>query len=58
METKKKGMFVDTRTVDTSDDYAVDYWMRELNTTKSKLLAAVNEVGSAFEAVKRQLKKN
>jgi hypothetical protein len=58
METKRKGMTADTRTVDTSDDYAVDYWTQELNTTKSKLLAAVAEVGDAFEAVKRQLKKN
>ena len=57
METKKKGMAVDTRTVDTNDDYTVDYWTQELNTTKGKLLAAVAEVGDAFEAVKRQLKK-
>ena len=42
----------DTRSIDTSDDYAVGYWMQELNTTKVKLLAAVAEVGDSFEAVK------
>jgi hypothetical protein len=57
MESKRKGAVVDTRTVDVSDDYAVDYWTRELNTTKVKLLAAVAEAGDSFEAVKRQLKK-
>lgn len=58
MEIKKKGMVNDTRTVDTSDDYAVDYWTQELNTTKVKLLAAVAEAGDSFEAVKRHLKKS
>jgi hypothetical protein len=58
METKRKGLVVDTRTVDTGDDYTVDYWTQELKTTKSKLLAAVVEAGNDFEAVKRQLKKS
>jgi hypothetical protein len=53
MENKR----TDTRSVDTSDDYAVDYWTQELNTTKTKLLAAVVEVGDSLEAVKKQLKK-
>ncbi|MDP9040501.1 MAG: DUF3606 domain-containing protein [Bacteroidota bacterium] len=57
MESKRKGVVVDTRTVDISDDYAVDYWTQELNTTKVKLLAAVAESVDSFEAVKRQLKK-
>ena len=57
MENKKKNTAADTRSVDTSDDYAVDYWTQELNTTKAKLLAAVAEVGNAFEAVKKQLRK-
>lgn len=47
----------DTRTVDVADDYAIDYWTQELNTTKGKLLAAVAEVGDSFEDVKRHLKK-
>ncbi|MCO5948451.1 DUF3606 domain-containing protein [Mucilaginibacter sp. RT5R15] len=47
----------DTRSIDTGDDYALSYWMQELNTTKVKLLAAVAEVGDSFEAVKKQLKK-
>jgi hypothetical protein len=57
MENKRKGPLADTRSVDTNDDYTVDYWTQELNTTKGKLLAAVAEVGDSFEAVKRQLKK-
>jgi hypothetical protein len=58
MENKKKVPAADTRTVDTDDDYAVEYWIQELSTTKVKLIAAVAEVGDSFEAVKRQLKKS
>jgi hypothetical protein len=57
MESKIKERAHDTRTVDVADDYAIDYWTLELNTTKSKLLAAVAEVGDSFEDVKRHLKK-
>ncbi|WP_295799575.1 DUF3606 domain-containing protein [Mucilaginibacter sp.] len=57
MEVKRKVPMPDTRSIDISDDYAVGYWMQELNTTKVKLLAAVAEVGDSFEAVKKQLKK-
>ncbi len=57
MENKRKGPVADTRRVDIDDDYAIDYWTLELNTTKGKLLAAVTEVGDNFEAVKKQLKK-
>jgi hypothetical protein len=57
MEVKRKVPMPDTRSIDTTDDYAVVYWMQELNTTKLKLVAAVAEVGDSFEAVKKQLKK-
>ena len=57
MEHKKRGLVTDTRTVDTSDDYAMDYWAQQLNTTKAKLLAAVAEAGDTYEAVKKHLKK-
>jgi hypothetical protein len=57
MENKTKERAHDTRTVDVADDYAIDYWTQELNTTKSKLLAAVAEVGDSFEAIKKHLKK-
>jgi hypothetical protein len=57
MESKKKGLTADTRTVDTNDDYSLHYWIQELNTTKVKLLTAVAAVGDSYEAVKRQLKK-
>jgi hypothetical protein len=43
--------------VSTVDDYTVEYWTQELNTTKSKLLAAITAVGDSFEAVKKQLRK-
>ena len=57
MEIKKKGVVTDMRSIDTGDDYAVEYWTLELNTTKSKLLAAVAEVGDSFDAVKKRLRK-
>lgn len=57
MQVKKRIAVKDTRTVDTGDDYAIDYWVAQLSTTKSKLLAAVAEVGDDFAAVKKQLKK-
>lgn len=50
-------MSVDSRSVDISDDYAINYWILELNTTKTKLLAAVAEVGDAIAAVKKQLRR-
>jgi hypothetical protein len=57
MENKRKTFIEDNRSVDISDDYAIDYWTLELNTTKSKLLAAVAEVGDTFNAVKKQLRR-
>lgn len=57
MENIKRGTANDTRSVSTDDDYVVEYWTQELNTTKSKLLAAVTAVGDSFEAVKKQLRK-
>ena len=57
MEHKKRPVVTDNRTVDTSDDYAMDYWAQQLNTTKAKLLAAVAEAGDDFAAVKKHLKK-
>jgi len=58
MENRKRGLIIDTRSVDTGDDYTVDYWTYELKTTKSKLLAAVAEVGDDFEAVRKQPRKS
>jgi Protein of unknown function (DUF3606) len=57
MESKRKEPAAYMRRVDTDDDYAINYWVQELNTTKTKLIAAVAEVGDSFEAVKRQLMK-
>ena len=57
MEVRKKGLVINNRTIDTNDDYTINYWIKELNTTKSKLLAAVAEAGTDSEAVKKQLRK-
>jgi hypothetical protein len=57
MDSKRKDLHYDARTVDIADDYAVYYLTVELNTTKEKLLAAVTEVGTSLEALKRKLKK-
>ena len=48
---------VDTRTVDIEDQHALDFWTQELAVTELKLRAAVKVVGTAFPAVKRELKK-
>jgi hypothetical protein len=56
MENRKLRSVADTRTVDIADEYAIDYWIKELNTTKPKLLAAVAAVGDSFTAVRRRLK--
>jgi hypothetical protein len=47
----------DTRTIDMDDEYAIDFWTRELSVTQTKLKAAVEAVGNAVSDVKRELKK-
>ena len=58
MENKKPSQSEDNRSVDLSDDHLIEYWTQELKATKSKLLAAIAEVGDQCQAVKKQLKKS
>ena len=57
MENKKLSPYADTRSVDLSDDHMVEYWTNELKATKTRLLAAIAEVGDECRAVKKHLKK-
>jgi len=47
----------DTRSVDIEDDYALEFWTRELNTSGPKLKAAVRAAGTSVPDVKRALNK-
>ncbi|MET3979754.1 hypothetical protein ABIB62_002344 [Mucilaginibacter sp. UYP25] len=57
MARKRAKTTQDTRTVDIEDQYALDFWTQQLGVTELKLKAAVKIVGSAFPAVRRELKK-
>jgi hypothetical protein len=57
MERKLKPASADTRSVDTSDDYALEFWVKELNVSRAKLLAAVLVAGTSVPDVKKELKK-
>ncbi|MCJ8212072.1 DUF3606 domain-containing protein [Mucilaginibacter sp. RS28] len=45
----------DERTIDINDEYAMEMWSRELNVTTAKLKAAIQLVGTAVDAVRKQL---
>lgn len=47
----------DTRSIDMDDEYAIDFWTRELSVTQAKLKAAVEAVGTAVADVRRELKR-
>jgi hypothetical protein len=47
----------DTRSIDINDEYALDYWARELNVSQAKIKNAVLIAGTAVIDVKRELKK-
>lgn len=57
MQRLKKGVVADERSVSIEDDYEIEYWLKEFNTTKPKLLAAIALAGADADKVKRQLKK-
>ena len=57
MQRKLKGVMADTRSVNVDDDYAMEFWARELNVSKSKLVAAVVVAGTSVPDIKRELKK-
>jgi len=56
MEKKLRPAAPDTRSIDIEDDYALEYWTRELNVSQTKLKAAVNSAGSFLPDVKKELK--
>ncbi|PJJ85002.1 DUF3606 domain-containing protein [Mucilaginibacter auburnensis] len=45
----------DERSIDIDDEYALEMWSRELNVTTAKLKAAIQAVGTAVDAVRKQL---
>ena len=57
MERKLKPKAADTRTVDIDDAYTLDFWAKEFNVSKEKLMAAVLAAGTNAPDVKRELKK-
>jgi Protein of unknown function (DUF3606) len=57
MERKLKPREPETRSIDIDDEYALDYWARELNVSQAKLKNAVLAAGSAAIDVKKELKK-
>jgi hypothetical protein len=57
MDRKLKPKEPDTRSINIHDDYALEFWARELNVSQKKLLAAVGIAGTAVTDVKRELKK-
>jgi hypothetical protein len=57
MERKLKPREPETRSIDIDDEYALDYWARELKVSQTKLKNAVLAAGSAADDVKRELKK-
>jgi hypothetical protein len=57
MNRKIKPHSADTRSVDIDDAYALEFWAREFNVSKKKIIAAVLAAGTAAPDVKRELKK-
>jgi hypothetical protein len=57
MSRKIKASSNDARSIDMEDEYAVDFWTRELSVTETKLKAAVKLVGTSVIDVRRELKK-
>jgi len=56
MQRKLKGAAADTRSVDVDDDYTLEFWAKELNVSKAKLIAAVLAAGTSVPDIKRELK--
>jgi len=58
MERKLKTSLPDTRSIDTNDEYALEFWAGEFNVTLTKLKAAVVAAGTNAPDVKRCAKPN
>ena len=57
MERKVKPSQPDLRTIDISDDYALQFWAKEFNVSERKLIAVIAEVGDSAKDIRRELKK-
>ena len=57
MERKLKLKSPDTRTIHLEDDYAMEFWARELNVSQAKLRAAILVVGDSAVDVRKELNK-
>jgi hypothetical protein len=55
MNRKVKKTTADNRSVDIDDEYAMDFWAKELNVTQARLKAAVLIAGTGVPDVKREL---
>jgi hypothetical protein len=54
---KVKKSSADNRSVDINDEYALDFWSKELGVTRVRLQAAVRAAGTSVPDVKRELTK-
>jgi predicted DNA-binding protein YlxM (UPF0122 family) len=54
---KLKSKESDSRSINIDDDYALDFWAKELNVSKKKIKDAVSIAGNSVSDVKRELKK-
>ena len=48
---------VDSRLINTSEDYDIIYWSKVLEVSRAQLLTAIEQVGNSVGAVKGYLKK-
>jgi hypothetical protein len=55
MNRKVKKSGADSRSVDIDDEYALDFWAKELGVTQVRLKAAVLAAGTGVPDVKREL---
>jgi hypothetical protein len=57
MEAKKTTGIPDGEQINVNERFEADYWTEKFGTTKVKLKAAVNAVGTSAKAVEAYLKK-
>ena len=48
---------MDSKRINTAEDYDIIYWSKVLGVTREQLVAAVKEVGDSVGAVKRHLER-
>jgi len=57
MDDKTKTGSPDSKLINTSESYEVEYWSKKFGVTTEQLKAAVKAVGNSVAAVKKQLGK-